>query len=723
MEPVAALPLASAFASSGLAQLPQAALLTAVFSAIAAALATLFAARIARRQISLPAYGSLMNDGTAFLFSGENLWLASDAGQDLLAGEQARSSKDALVQVLARRGCDLRSRLDRLLNEGTPFRVETKKEDGTVWMVEGAPRGAMAGVTIRDLTKTEIRSQSLLGQVEKLTAKREHDGMVLNAAPFAAWHVDTDGRILWSNDTYNRLVREDPKNAAHLAEALDSAGASDETRFFLQEGPRTLWYELQTRPVAEKETLAFAHPADRLVATEDALHRFVATLTGTFAHLSVGLAVFDGDRRLHIFNPALSDLTGLKPAWLAARPTMHDVFDRLNEHRIMPVQSDFEQFRATLARIEEGAATGELSETWSQPTGRTFRITGRPHPKNAVAIMLEDISDTVTLERQYRSEIQLGQAALDCISDAVAVFDLAGRMTFANVAFARLWSLPPDWRDGERTLSALAEHCGTRTCESSFWSDLQDFATAAEDRQGWPATIALIGGPTAKAQVEPMPNGSTLLLFNLGEARAADTAGKTDGPAVLLDWTTNLFREALLEAANRLGAESPLADGLLIAVRQGDAALRHQDADKVLPAAAIHSLHRQLSALVADRGQSIDLEIDNSLDAADLPPAIRNVTLALLLAVKSLSAPRARLNVTLTSTPDSTNIIVSTFNPMGLSRDGSVPDRLPLRILSRLTGGTAQVQAVPLEDGSTGLMLRLPHAAPQLEPKRQATSN
>lgn len=698
---------------------PQAALAAGLFSALAAAMATGFAARIARRRATSVASTPLYGEGISFLFSGRSLWMATDEARKLLEQETASSDQEALLQFLARRGADLRAKFDRLINLGAPFKVEAQLEDGNIWMVEGQPRGAMAGVVIRDITQSEARVRELTQTLDQLSSERERYGMVLSTAPFAACHLGTDNDVTWANDAYKRLAATDPANDAAFKQAISAAGSAGTARLSLHGGERTVWFDILTRPAPEGGTLAFALPADKVVATEDALHRFVSTLTETFAHLSVGLAVFDSDRRLHIFNPALSDLTGIKPSWLATQPSLTEVFDRLRERRIMPVQPNFEQFRANVARIEAGATAGDLSETWIQPTGRTFRISGRPHPKNSVAIMVEDISDSVTLERQYRSEIKLGQSALDCVSDAVAIFDPAGRMTFANRAFAQLWELPEDWQKSGMTVQTLTTHCDTRTGASPVWTHLRESSTAAGERSGWQDDVTLLRGEkrqSAIARVEPMPNGSTLVVFALQaqlqtSSQSVPDAAKSAPGRGRRDWATEIFREALLEAADRLGATSQLADGMRIAVRQGDAA-REMEARSagVSPEAAVTLLHEQLTSLVLDRGHSIDLEIDSSLDAAALPVSARHGMLGLLLAVKSLSEPRTRLSMALTALPDGTQITVSTSAASGLTAAETPPDTLPLRILARLSGGKANVSAFALDDGGAGLTLQVPNS-------------
>ena len=175
------------------------------------------------------------------------------------------------------------------------------------------------------------------------------------------------------------------------------------------------WFELSQTPGPSGETLGFALAADDLVAAEATLRRFVETLTETFAHLPIGLAVFDKNRRLGLFNPALTDLVKIDAVWLAGRPSLRDFLERLRETRQMPEQKDFAAWRRKLSELEEGARDGTYEENWQLPSGKIFRVTGRPHPQGALAFLFEDISTAIELERRYRSELELSQATLDRI--------------------------------------------------------------------------------------------------------------------------------------------------------------------------------------------------------------------------------------------------------------------------------------------------------------------
>jgi PAS domain-containing protein len=142
------------------------------------------------------------------------------------------------------------------------------------------------------------------------------------------------------------------------------------------------WHEAVTVDHPGGRTV-FALPSDRLVRTEVSLRNFRQTLTKTFAHLPIGLAIFDRDRQLALFNPALLDLTALPADFLSSRPTLFAFLDAMRDRNMIPEPKDYRSWRRQMADLEKAAASGRYEETWILPSGQTYRVIGRPHPDGA----------------------------------------------------------------------------------------------------------------------------------------------------------------------------------------------------------------------------------------------------------------------------------------------------------------------------------------------------
>jgi len=286
-----------------------------------------------------------------------------------------------------------------------------------------------------------INSHSLSAMEEELAVLRES----VDRAPVLIWREDAEGAVTWANAAYLAEVEAQLTDEVRwplprlFALPQDADGTS---RAQIEGDEQLRWFDCHLQPGEGHRTI-FAVPADNAVRAERSLREFVQTLTKTFADLPTGLAIFDRDRRLQLFNPALMDLTGLSIGFLTARPTLYAMLDGLRELRMVPEPKDYASWRTSIATLEAEAASGRHVETWSLPGGQTYRVTGRPHADGAIAFLFEDISSEIAMTRRFRAELSLGAEILNGIDAAVAIFDADGRVLSANRAFHGTWGPQP----------------------------------------------------------------------------------------------------------------------------------------------------------------------------------------------------------------------------------------------------------------------------------------
>nr|WP_249200324.1 PAS-domain containing protein [Thetidibacter halocola] len=297
-----------------------------------------------------------------------------------------------------------------------------------------------------------------------------------------------------------------------LPEGGDRSEAPVRVNVDLTDGSRR-WYEVAIRQT-DLGLLHFAVSIDNLVEAELAQRNFVQTLTKTFAHLPIGLAVFDRDRRLVLFNPALVDLTRLPVDFLSARPNLMSFFDHMRENRMMPEPKNYVSWRERLTEVVSAARDDRYCETWNLPSGLTYKITGRPHPDGAVAFLIEDISAEITLTRRFRSELEMTQSVIDCFEDAVAVFSQLGILTFCNRAFREMWKCDPDSAFVEMSIADATAGWQRDCAPNAAWPDLEDFVLTLRDRSAWTFSLRLKSGGQLLCTVEPVSAGATMVRFS-----------------------------------------------------------------------------------------------------------------------------------------------------------------------------------------------------------------
>jgi PAS domain-containing protein len=493
----------------------------AVAGAIIACLARIM--RPAASAIPAPTTPPADIAAAVFLFHGGMLTDATPAARHLISA--IRSDAPALNVVaghLARRFPGLRERLRTVEERGEviqtdslPGRIGSETlliESGHGFLRFTVDRGAAAP------TADQARIATLEDELQTLRSVAED-------APQLIWQQDADARLIWANRAYLALSdrlsgRTDSDDPLWPSDPIlpelrplpdGSANVVTRVRVTIPGDANLHWYEV-TSVRRGPTTVHFAMDASTVIAAEEGRQKFIQTLTKTFAHLSSGLAIFDRDRRLVLFNPAFLDLTTLPATFLSQRPPVSSVLDRLRDLQMLPEPKDYSSWRDRVAALEAAAVRGTYSEIWSLPSGRTYRVSGRPHPDGAIAFLFEDMSDEIFLTRQFRSELETAQSVLDTLDEAVGVFSRAGTLTMSNDAYADLWgrgatSLADIGLSGEITNWQAQAH------PSPIWDRLRQSAAADRDRVRWLDDIHLSDGRSFTCRFQPLAGGSTLIGF------------------------------------------------------------------------------------------------------------------------------------------------------------------------------------------------------------------
>jgi PAS domain-containing protein len=392
-----------------------------------------------------------------FLFEDEVLIDANERGAALHAslrqtGTQGEGSDwQRLMRFLAADFPDLKQHLADHQDDGTfslTANDPARNLDLTVERSSGTLRLTLIDTLAEDGVVTLDRLSHRAMQDELTLLRR-----LIDAAPFMFWREGAQGQVTWANGAYLRRLATQSELMTWPLPALFSGGKPDSPQRISLADPthpaRLSWFDVN-RVADDDGLLAFALPADDVHQAERAKRDFIQTLTKTFATLPIGLAVFDRTRRLQMFNPALTDLTGLETEFLLSRPGLEGFLNRMRDKHILPEPRDYRSWARRLLDIETNAPQGEFEETWTLPSGQTFRVSANPHPDGALAFLIEDITSETHLTRNVRAEMETSQSVLNQIDAAIAVFATNGQLVLTNAAFSRLWTL-----EGEETLSAV----------------------------------------------------------------------------------------------------------------------------------------------------------------------------------------------------------------------------------------------------------------------------
>ncbi|MFP4304014.1 MAG: PAS-domain containing protein [Rhodosalinus sp.] len=487
--------------------------LLVVIAVCSLAAAGLAVALITTRRDTARQVAGATDSPLALLVEDSEITDATPAAQDLL---DPRGGADwpALVPVFGPRFSGFPADFEQALAQA-PLQLT---DDHGILRI--APQGpGVLRVTLDDPAPDPVARHRAARRAQEHAAMRA----AADLSPHPSWQVDQTGRVTWANAAYLSLARESLAWAegAALPKLFDlphAGGPPRRVSLTLPDGDTRRWFDV-TASDCGTTRIGLASDVDAVVHGETAQRTFVQTLTKIFAQLSVGLAVFDKERDLALFNPALLDLTGLPAERLSARPSLTAFFDHLREARVMPEPRDYAAWRKRITNLAQPGSTATYSDTWSLPSGLVYRVSGRPQPDGAVAVLIEDVTSEISLTRRFRTDLELGQGVLDSLDDALAVFSPQGVLVLTNAAYRRLWGVNPDVSLRETTRCEAIGQWQDLSSPGTDWSGLRDALAARGDAVRWQGHATLHDGTLLDLRALPLPGGAALVLFAAPDGR------------------------------------------------------------------------------------------------------------------------------------------------------------------------------------------------------------
>jgi signal transduction histidine kinase/PAS domain-containing protein len=560
--------------------------------------------------------------------AGEESLLACASALGLGAAQDAPAVLDALLRSDPEHGRRLRA----LVARGEPCDFEARGPDGgarNAVVVEGRTAGAFAWLRLTLSTGAGLPSAARFAEF-------------LDAQTHPAWITAPGGRVVWANRAWLRAAE-----AAGLEDAAQRGLSFDrgveslaaEAAALLQRREGVRWAPIEGRrraffvtaePLEGGGAGAMAVDVTEMEDMREALKRQDAAHDETLNRLADAVAIFGPERRLSFHNTAFADLWGLEPAWLADGPTHGEVLDRLRQRRRLPEQADYAQWKARELGFYEQLQVGP-DELWSLPDGRTLRVGRQPHPFGGLLVLFSDITGELKLRAQYNGLLQVQQATLDKLNDAVAVFGSDGRLRLHNEAFERFWRVSAQAMHDAGDFDGVSELCIPLVHDRGFWGELKARVADPDPQAREP-----ISGETRTSdqrivafQTRPLPDGATLIGFddvtatrNLQQALMDRSEALSEAERLKRDFVGNVSYELRTPLTTIIGY-SELLESL------GDALPERSRAHVA-----------SVRAAAAQLARSIDDVLDMAqIDAGEMALSLHDVDVADLLAA---AAERAR---------------------------------------------------------------------------------
>lgn len=369
--------------------------------------------------------------------------------------------------------------------------------------VTGAVSGVDVSVILSDQTDLRARLTEAEARVEAVQQELEFRRSAQKAAGIRLWRegeeesAGLDGHLKTAIAPAVATLRSEP-----------SGGEGHRITVDLDDGTSAL--EL----IEAEKGCYVALDASRARAAERSMTLFVDMISETFAHLKVGLMIFDADRRLTMFNPVIVRLCNEDSLWLAQRPSLRDILDRMRRARSLPEPADFAAWRTRLLNRVGAGLREPYEETWYLPDGRTLKAIFRPHTAGGLAMVIEDETEALALRRTNAVERAATEVAADMLDEGVLILSPDGRVRKANSAFRRLWQVDERRLSVGHNVDKVIGCCVELSGPHRFWEEMKaSVSGGGGGRRAGADAIALSDGRRISARVSPMPDGAIMAVF------------------------------------------------------------------------------------------------------------------------------------------------------------------------------------------------------------------
>jgi diguanylate cyclase (GGDEF)-like protein len=397
-------------------------------------------------------------------------------------------------------------------------------------------------------------------------------------------------------------------------------------------------------------------------------------------NMAQGLAMFDVEQRLVVYNRLYAELYGVTPDQVKPGTTPRQHLEYGHAKGLFG-NVDFETFaRDWLAEFGKASSrTQELAD------GRVISIVRRPMADGALISTTEDITDRHKLNAQLEQQHQLLQeqeeklrtqnvqlnAAFNNMVQGLAMFDDEQRLVVCNNRYAEIYRLTPEQMRPGTTLRQILEyrigngHVSSRTADDMLKSMLR---RVPHGKAAGYFVSQIDDGRSIAVAVQPMADGGTVTTHQditeqrRSEAKIAHMA----------------HHDALTGLPNRVLLKERL-EHVLSRVKRGEMVAAHLldlDQFKNVNDTLGHSIGDKLLEAVADRLRTLVREIDTIArmggdEFAILQVAIAQPADATALAHRVIEAVSEPYDI------DGRQVIIGTSVGIAIGpADGLTPDQL-----------------------------------------------
>ncbi len=414
--------------------------------------------------------------------------------------------------------------IDSLRASAASFDIEIETQRGHTLEVQGRTSGGCAFVRFAPLTNMRAQLAGLKTEHDRLVNTTQTLHALLDMIEMPVWIRDTDGQLIWVNQSYSHAV-EAKDGLDAVDRKLELLGTQAREKIKSERMPdRPFVGNLSTvvrggRAIYDVTdvssaggTAGLAHDVTDQEAVHDELQRTVKSHADTLNHLATPVAIFDAEQHLQFYNQAFKSLWELDTPYLESKPGNGEFLERLRADGKLPEPTAWREWKDGVLSVYQ--SVDPQPDLWHLPDGQTLNVFANIHPRGGVTWIFENLTEKYDLETRYNTLVKVQGQTIDHLDEGVCVFGADGKLRLSNPAFRALWAIPEKAAAVGTHVNEIAETCLPSHDTSDGWEHFSAIITGYdEERRTHEGRLDLNSGLILDYALVPLPDAQMLLTF------------------------------------------------------------------------------------------------------------------------------------------------------------------------------------------------------------------
>lgn len=307
----------------------------------------------------------------------------------------------------------------------------------------------------KNITSLSSTIDGLTQKNATLTRKLDIADRILDNIPWPVWYRDQNLKVEYCNNTYASILDTSrdvviKKNLPLISGALFGQGHSLAESVKKSEKPQTVsqyvivngarkTFSISEIPFAS-ESLGYAVDNTNLEEAIKNLDKVISAHGEVLEAIPTAIAIFGQNTRLSFYNSAYKKMTGFDEVWLNSAPSYGELLEKKRIYRQLPEYADF-QFYKTEQLGMFVSLLEQKQDMLYLPNGNVIRRCVTPHPLGGLIFMLDDISESILLQRENSTVLSVQKETINNLIEGVSVFGSDNRLKFINASMLKLWNI------------------------------------------------------------------------------------------------------------------------------------------------------------------------------------------------------------------------------------------------------------------------------------------